>query len=194
VDIIVHANVIFETIDSVNRGLQEYHDLSRPEIYPKIIPPSDLPSLPSMMRNIEYDVALRTKAAYLRGQPAILFINLLMEVCSSLKTQVINTNSRMLSKVLDKHPDGVGRGDILKLLQRVVEASNQLPSQLLITGVTDMIYSNEGGEATIFKCRYGNRDVAACVIHMKSTVGGCLLLCCIYLTLGNYSWSTFGRR
>ncbi|KAF9508492.1 hypothetical protein BS47DRAFT_216845 [Hydnum rufescens UP504] len=102
-----------------------------------------------MMRNIENDATLRTKAINLSGQHAILFIDLLMEV-------------------LDKYPDGIGRGDLLKLLQRVVEASNQLPSRLLITGVTDMVYQDKGGEATIFKCSYGSRDVAARVIHVKS--------------------------
>ncbi|KAF9508955.1 hypothetical protein BS47DRAFT_1332467 [Hydnum rufescens UP504] len=74
----------------------------------------------------------------------------------------------MFSQVLDKYLDGIGRGDLLKLLLRVVEASNRLPSQLLITGVTDMIYEYEGGEATIFKCRYGDRDVAARVIRVES--------------------------
>ncbi|KAF9510688.1 hypothetical protein BS47DRAFT_50943 [Hydnum rufescens UP504] len=119
-------------------------------MYPEIILPGDLPYLPSMMRNIENDVALRTKATNLCGQSAVLFMDLLMEV-------------------LDKHPDAVGRGDLLKLLQRVVEASDQLPSRLLITGVTGMIYNNQGGEATIFKCRHGDRDVAARVIHVKSS-------------------------
>ncbi|KAF9510915.1 hypothetical protein BS47DRAFT_1406455 [Hydnum rufescens UP504] len=87
-----------------------------------------------MLRNIENDVALRTKAVHLRGQHAILFIDLLMQV-------------------LDKYLDGtcIDCGDLLKLLLRVLEASNRLPSQLLITGVTDMIYEYEGGEATIFK-------------------------------------------
>ncbi|KAF9504625.1 hypothetical protein BS47DRAFT_1354984 [Hydnum rufescens UP504] len=150
VDTVVHANMMFETTDSVKRCLQEYDGLPRQEIYPEIIPPSDLPYLPSMLRNIENDVALRTKAIHLRDQHAILFIDLLMQV-------------------LDKYLDGIGRGDLLKLLLRVVEASNQLPSQLLITGVTDMTYQDKGGEATIFKCKYGARDVAARVIRVEST-------------------------
>jgi serine/threonine protein kinase len=191
VDTIVHADMMFGTIDSFNRDLQEYDDLCRRKIYPKIIPPGDLPYLPSMMRNIENDVALRTKATNLRGQSAILFMDLLMEVCSMLKTQVLDPDSPMFSKVLDKHPDAVGRGNLLKLLQRVVEASDQLPSRLLITGVTAMIYNNQGGEATIFKCRHGDRDVAARVIQVKSSnddtdmtrsVGECLLPSCVFLT------------
>ncbi|KAF9504678.1 hypothetical protein BS47DRAFT_1386195 [Hydnum rufescens UP504] len=66
VDTIVHANMMFETIDSVKRCLQD-DGLPRQEIYPDIIPPSDLPYLPSMLRVIENDVALRTKAIHLRG-------------------------------------------------------------------------------------------------------------------------------
>jgi hypothetical protein len=93
VDTLIHANAIFETIDSIKRNLQEYDCLSAQRMYPEIIPPRNLPYLPSVMRKVENDVALRTKATELRGQHAIFFMDLLVEVCSMLKIQVLESNS-----------------------------------------------------------------------------------------------------
>ena len=70
----------------------------------------------------------------------------------------------MSFKTLEAHPDYTHSSDILKLLQRVVETSEELPTQLWITGVSNVTGFGGGGQADIFKCHYRGMDVGARVI------------------------------
>ena len=173
-DSVAHVHTVFDTIKTIAREFQDDEVQATREMYPRILPPSDLPRLYSLTGLIERSRHLKEKATALRGDAAISFIDCLTEERTMIKKMLLSfLNPIMRTKVLDKYPCDKSRSDVLRLLQRVVEASSQLPSQLWISALSDMqsLNDGQGSEAAIFKCRYQGTAVAARRFFKSKSVG-----------------------
>lgn len=166
VDIVAQACNIYEAIKTIADDLKRHVSTVGQGRYPEIRQPCKLPFVGDHIGIIVDNKTLQVKAKSLRGDDAIAFIDRLTEVHIFHHICISHQDLFMLNKTLDTPPIHIDSSELLRLLQNLVEAAEELPTNLYLSGVSDEELRDHGGEADIYKCKYKDGYVAARVVRI----------------------------